>query len=167
MFERIVGASDVGFEACILSAEDLSNKMLRAYVHHHHRSRSPSTSVAITSNQLIDTRTYTHRSKYNLNQISHDTAAELIARALAKGVPLKEVYVDTVGDPTRYQQFLSRKFPRLDITVSKKADDLFPVVSAASIVAKVCSSSLSLSLSSVIADTCVCVCGGVCVRASR
>jgi ribonuclease HII len=31
MFERIVGAPDVGFEACILSAEDLSNKMLRAY----------------------------------------------------------------------------------------------------------------------------------------
>lgn len=106
MFERIVGAPDVGFEACILSAEDLSNKMLRA-------------------------------SKYNLNQISHDTAAELIARALAKGVPLKEVYVDTVGDPGRYQENLSRKFPRLVITVSKKADSLFPIVSAASIVAKV------------------------------
>jgi ribonuclease H2 subunit A len=106
LFQKIVGASDVGFEACILSAEDLSNKMLRA-------------------------------TKYNLNQISHDTAAELIQRALAKGVPLKEVYVDTVGDPAKYQATLSRKFPRLDITVSKKADDLFPVVSAASIVAKV------------------------------
>jgi hypothetical protein len=54
MFERIVGASDVGFEACILSAEDLSNKMLRAYVHHHHHTRPLHASVAIISNQQLD-----------------------------------------------------------------------------------------------------------------
>ncbi len=47
------------------------------------------------------------------------------------------MYIDTVGDPVKYQRKLQDIFPRVKVTVSKKADSLFPIVSAASICAKV------------------------------
>lgn len=77
------------------------------------------------------------RSKYNLNALSHDSAIGLIRRAIDAGVNVKEVYLDTVGPPEKYEQKLSALFPGIKVKVSKKADSLFPVVSAASICAKV------------------------------
>lgn len=47
------------------------------------------------------------------------------------------MYLDTVGDPHKYEMKLMARFPKLKIKVSKKADSLFPCVSAASICAKV------------------------------
>lgn len=45
--------------------------------------------------------------------------------------------MDTVGDPEKYRIKLSEKFPNVKFVVAKKADSLYPVVSGASIVAKV------------------------------
>jgi len=49
----------------------------------------------------------------------------------------EQIYVDTVGDSKRYQEKLSALFPGVAVTVEKKADSTFPIVSAASICAKV------------------------------
>ncbi|OZJ04431.1 hypothetical protein BZG36_02901 [Bifiguratus adelaidae] len=77
------------------------------------------------------------RCKYSLNELAHETTIGLISETLQRGVNVREIYVDTVGPPESYQAKLSRTFPGILIKVSKKADSLFPIVSAASIVAKV------------------------------
>ena len=45
--------------------------------------------------------------------------------------------MDTVGDAGRYKERLSQRFPGIAFTVCPKADAIYPIVSAASIVAKV------------------------------
>ncbi|XP_050877177.1 ribonuclease H2 subunit A [Lathyrus oleraceus] len=50
---------------------------------------------------------------------------------------LTEVYIDTVGDPGKYEAKMSKNFPSIKFVVAKKADSLYPVVSGASIAAKV------------------------------
>eukprot|EP00922_Rhytidocystis_sp_ex-Travisia-forbesii_P044983 GHVS01067065.1.p1 GENE.GHVS01067065.1~~GHVS01067065.1.p1 ORF type:complete len:355 (-),score=46.72 GHVS01067065.1:14-1078(-) len=77
------------------------------------------------------------RNKYNLNEISHDTAMWMIRQVQAAGVNVKQVFVDTVGRPGPYQTKLQAAFPTMEVTVAEKADSLYPVVSAASICAKV------------------------------
>ncbi|KAK8169610.1 ribonuclease H-like domain-containing protein [Phyllosticta citrichinensis] len=74
---------------------------------------------------------------YNLNAQAMDATIDLIKQVLAKGVNVKEVYIDTIGNPAAYQKKLERIFPTCKITVAKKADSLYPCVSAASVCAKV------------------------------
>ncbi len=78
------------------------------------------------------------REKFNLNEISHGAAIEIIDTLYNKqGLNITKVFLDTVGDPTKYENKLAKIFPKLKIKVSKKADSLYPCVSAASICAKV------------------------------
>lgn len=75
--------------------------------------------------------------KISLNTISHDAAINLIKKAVSLKLNVKQVFVDTVGTPSKYQSKLSNLFPQMEITVSKKADSKYPIVGGASIVAKV------------------------------
>ena len=77
------------------------------------------------------------RTKYNLNLLSHDTAIALIRSAQKKGVRVKKVFVDTVGPADKYEAKLKALFPELIIKVANKADSIYPIVSAASVCAKV------------------------------
>ncbi|CAG7956604.1 unnamed protein product [Penicillium olsonii] len=75
---------------------------------------------------------------YNLNAQAMDATVELIRGVVEeRGVDVREVYIDTIGNPITYQQKLEKIFPSLKITVAKKADSLYPCVSAASVAAKV------------------------------
>lgn len=77
------------------------------------------------------------RDKISLNVISMDSARDLVQELLEAKINVRHVYVDTVGRPEPYQARLERQFPGIEFHVSAKADSLFPVVSAASICAKV------------------------------
>jgi len=74
----------------------------------------------------------------SLNTLAHDTTIGLIQFALDEGLFLEKVFIDTVGDPDRYRAKLEIVFSSYGIqfTVTSKADALFPIVSAASIMAK-------------------------------
>ncbi|KAF9975032.1 Ribonuclease H2 subunit A [Actinomortierella ambigua] len=108
LLDVIVSRPDmIGWSVRVLSPMDISNSMLR-------------------------------QEKYNLNALAHDTTIQLIRDTLEKGVNIREVYVDTVGPPETYQKKLEGLFPKIaKITVAKKADSKYPIVSAASICAKV------------------------------
>ncbi|KAJ5661641.1 Ribonuclease H2 subunit A [Penicillium maclennaniae] len=75
---------------------------------------------------------------YNLNAQAIDATIEIIRGVVeVLGVDVREVYIDTIGNPATYQAKLERIFPTMKITVAKKADSLYPCVSAASVAAKV------------------------------
>ncbi|KAH6642449.1 ribonuclease HI large subunit [Boeremia exigua] len=75
--------------------------------------------------------------QYNLNAQAMDATIDLIKGVLARGVNVKEIYIDTIGKPEVYQRKLERIWPTISITVATKADSLYPSVSAASVCAKV------------------------------
>jgi ribonuclease H2 subunit A len=76
-------------------------------------------------------------SAINLNVQAMDATIDLIREVLDSGVNIREIYIDTIGPPATYQKKLEKIFPTQQITVAKKADSLYPCVSAASVCAKV------------------------------
>jgi ribonuclease H2 subunit A len=112
LMEKLCNSKTDLFESCgwstrLLSARDISSGMLR--------------NVGL----------------YNLNAQAMDATVDLIKGVIASGVNIKEIYIDTIGRPETYQAKLEQIFPGKSITVAKKADSLYPCVSAASVCAKV------------------------------
>lgn len=101
---------NVGWATTTMTAKDISNGMLR---------------LALGAGS------------YNLNEQAHDTTIQLIKDVVALGVNVKQIFVDTVGPPASYQAKLQKIFVDAQVTVTKKADSIYPIVSTASVVAKV------------------------------
>lgn len=81
---------------------------------------------------------------YNLNQMSHDAAIQLIRQLQADmteenshGLFIDTCFIDTVGNPESYTRRLEAEFPGIQFVVESKADAKYAVCSAASVVAKV------------------------------
>ena len=74
---------------------------------------------------------------YNLNQMSHDAAMDLIQAVLDAGVTIDACFIDTVGIADSYKRKLEFRFPSIRFAVESKADFNYPPCAAASIVAKV------------------------------
>lgn len=112
LFEKIkkMDKTAMGYYVDVLDPEFLSNKMLM-------------------------------KSKYSLNKVSFDSAIGLIEKVLKSGINVVHCYLDTVGGAAAYQTLLLNHFqssyPQVKFTVAEKADATYPVVSAASICAKV------------------------------
>eukprot|EP00392_Amoebophrya_sp_AT5.2_P015707 g15923.t1 len=110
MFENV--QKNVGWIAHVSSAERLSRDM------------TGNTKVSLN---LIAQHATVNSIKYVLQQRNKNAFKKVSA-----------LYVDTVGDPERYQRILKDAFPQIPtVVVAKKADSLYKIVSAASVVAKV------------------------------
>ncbi|KDE05667.1 hypothetical protein MVLG_04038 [Microbotryum lychnidis-dioicae p1A1 Lamole] len=77
------------------------------------------------------------RTPYNLNAQSHDVTIKLIKDVIDRGYNITRAFIDTVGIAADYQRKLEHLFPAVTFVVTSKADAIYPIVSAASIVAKV------------------------------
>ncbi|BEI86891.1 hypothetical protein CcaverHIS002_0702370 [Cutaneotrichosporon cavernicola] len=85
---------------------------------------------AISANML-------RRVPINLNQQAQDATMGLIRDALDRGLNIRECFVDALGPSQIWQDRLSAAFPTIKFLVCPKADSLFKIVGAASIIAKV------------------------------
>ncbi|KAH7370705.1 putative ribonuclease H2 subunit A [Rhexocercosporidium sp. MPI-PUGE-AT-0058] len=93
--------------------------------------------VSVMSARDIGSNMMKPSATYNLNAQAMDATIALIKGVYARGVNVKEIFIDTIGHPATYQKRLERVFPTAKVVVAKKADSLYPCVSAASVCAKV------------------------------
>ena len=118
-FERIKAHGSIGWVIGELSAELISQEMLR---------RSPISLNALSYDAVV----------WMLEQI-RDGGTGGGGEGSSDAPVVGDIYVDTVGDPETYRAWLVRALGAefAKFTIEKKADATYKVVSAASIIAKV------------------------------
>ncbi len=58
--------------------------------------------VTVLSAEYLSNCSFRIPDPYNLNEVSHDSAINLIYKLLDQGLKLKKIYVDTVGPKDKY-----------------------------------------------------------------
>jgi len=104
LFQKILETEPIGFGIRVLHASEISRNMLR------------------------------RPEPYNLNQMSHNAAIDIIRHLQKAGVTnIDTCYIDTVGNPGAYKRLLEREFPNYNFVVESKADAKYAPCSAASV----------------------------------
>lgn len=83
-----------------------------------------------------------HMGGRNLNRMSYDAAFSMLVKVLKMGFKVDRIICDQVGPPSTHERELrmycgSHLDEKTQIICESKADDTYPIVSAASICAKV------------------------------
>ncbi|WWD19681.1 ribonuclease HII [Kwoniella shandongensis] len=123
---------DIGFDDSKALSADTRQSLWESFDEH--------TPLCYSSTSLSPqdiSRNMLRRVPINLNRQAEDATIGLIRSALERGVNLKECYVDALGPAPQWQARLTAIFPTITFTVCPKADSLFKIVGAASIIAKV------------------------------
>lgn len=74
--------------------------------------------------------------KSNLNKLFVDAVVTSIKAVLSTGVEVREVYVDALSSPKHKESLIRSIPPNIKLTYEYRADVKYPVVAAASIIAK-------------------------------
>lgn len=123
-FETLENSNDIGFCVTPISAREISSRMFLQQ-----------------NMELMEKDIYRANCSGagSLNDIAFIATCDIIREVLKDGtIAIDELYVDTLGPPEKHQARLKTAFPSIPkIIVAKKADSLYPIVSAASICAKV------------------------------
>jgi len=129
--EKVRGPNGVDYASDALSARDIGARMLDS-------TRSSLNEIAFESTCRIIEEMLQKLAKMGDDDVDvHAEKSKEGGSASEAMAMIDTVYVDTLGDPRRHKDRLSGKFPGLSFVVESKADVKYPVVSAASIVAKV------------------------------
>ena len=154
LFKKIKEAEDfIGWSVAVLSPQDISGHML-GRIQYNLNAMSHDCAIGMVHRVIAQGTTCTtvpsrcslvrvhvcihvHVSFRRTAHLNPNSVSVYMVGATFPGVQLTELYVDTVGKEEFYQEKLERIFPQLKIVVTSKADVKFPIVSAASICAKV------------------------------
>ncbi|KAI8832699.1 ribonuclease HII-domain-containing protein [Chytridium lagenaria] len=118
-------------------SKKLQNHFRETLFSHMNTQHSEWVGWAVTAiSEDIKRRYITFQGEIQLNQQAHETTVALVKHVQSMGISISEMYVDTVGKESKYQEYLEKQLPGIKITVSKKADSKYPIVSAASVFAK-------------------------------
>lgn len=123
LFQKMVNTPGLGWIVHSIPATEISGKMLRKEPYSLNAiSHDSGTGGSVSIKALVTQRTNSRFVAFFF--FPSMIAADLISLALAEGVCVTEVYVDTVGDPELYQMKLTSLFshhtPEIKVSHMKK-----------------------------------------------
>lgn len=130
------------FVACVGLREEVSKHLRELGVRDSKtltpRSRATLFSKIVEIADVVFVKRYTPSviDEGNLNELFVKAVTSSIKTVLSKGIEVREVYVDALSSPRHKKNLLENVPPNIKLIYEYKADVKYPIVAAASIVAK-------------------------------